>query len=348
LRRPDLDAPLPKATAEREVPEDPRPRRDPYQSDQDRIIQCNAFRRLAHKTQVFLATSSDHFRSRLTHTLEVSRVARTLARGLNLNEDLAEAISLGHDLGHTPFGHAGERALNRYIPGGFHHQRHSVRIVTKLANDGLGLNLTKEVIDGIGKHSKGNGPIFASRPDAPFTPEGQIVRASDIIAYLAHDLDDALESDLISPRDVPSAIKATLGRGAFDRVWVMVDDLLNNTTIIDGNVNFSFSPRITEAMSLLRTFLYNKVYQNAHLVSQLNHATGCICYIFMALMESQELYETMPRRHLADDRFQAICDFIAGMTDRYAMLFAQNIERGVPTSKLQEIDDDAVPFSFEF
>jgi dGTPase len=326
----------------------PRPWRTPFQVDQDRIIKSKAFRRLAHKTQVFVATSSDHFRSRLTHTLEVSQVARTLARGFSLNEDLAEAISLGHDLGHTPFGHAGEKALNRYVPGGFNHQAHSVRVVTRLANNGQGLNLTEEVVDGIGKHSKGGGPIFVRGRGAPMTQEGDLVRASDIIAYLAHDLDDALESDLLKAGDIPTELKAIFGPGAFDRVGVMVDDLLTNTRAGDGRLAFSFSPRIGEAMLLLREFLDKTVYHHPHLIDQLNYGTACVRYIFLALTGSQELYETLPLRHLAENRFQAVCDFIAGMTDRYAITYAQNLANGVPTAKFKGIDVDSIPMVVEF
>jgi dGTPase len=328
--------------------EEPCPWRTPFQRDQDRIIQSKAFRRLAHKTQVFIATSSDHFRSRLTHTLEVSHVARTLARGLRLNEDLAEAISLGHDLGHAPFGHAGEKLLNRYIPGGFSHQDQSVRVVTKLAKHGQGLNLTKEVIDGIGKHSKGRGPVFAADEGSPITPEGQLVRAADIIAYLAHDLDDALEANILSPSDIPSSLKAVFGPKASNRVGVMVEDLLSNARIEDGGFVFAFSPRMDQAMGLLRTFLGKTVYSHPHLVNQLAFATSCVRYIFLALTDNDELYETLPLRHLASNRFQAVCDFISGMTDRYAMAYAQNLAQGRPAEKIRDIEADELPMIVEF
>jgi dGTPase len=275
-------------------------------------------------------------------------VARTLARGFSLNEDLAEAISLGHDLGHTPFGHSGERILNRYTPGGFQHQSHSVRVITKLAKNGQGLNLTKEVIDGIGRHSKGRGPIFVKGPGSPMTLEGELVRAADIIAYLAHDLDDALESDLIIADDIPSDLKTVFGSRASTRVGVMVNDLLTNTKVHEDRIEFSFSPSMSESMSRLRAFLDKEVYQHPKLASQLSFGTGCLRYIFVTITESQELYETLPLRHLASSRFQAVCDFIAGMTDRYALNYAQSIANGRLTSKLQDINPDEIPTIVEF
>jgi dGTPase len=334
--------------ATRFTPEEPSPWRTPFQRDKDRIIQSKAFRRLAHKTQVFVATSSDHRRSRLTHTLEVSQVARTLARGFALNEDLAEAIALGHDLGHTPFGHATERMLNRYNPGGFSHQEQSVRIVTKLANNGQGLNLTKEVIDGIGKHSKRKGPVFVKGPTSPFTPEGELVRASDLIAYLAHDLEDAVDSELLSDSDIPDELNSVFGLDVFNRVGVMVNDLLAHSQILEDRINFAFSVPMDQAISKLRLFLDKRVYRHPQIVNQLAYGTGCVRYIFIAITDSQELYETLPLRHLAENRFEAVIDFIAGMTDRYAMSYAQNLSNGLPTSKLKAVELEDVPTIVEF
>ncbi|MDR1677669.1 MAG: deoxyguanosinetriphosphate triphosphohydrolase [Deltaproteobacteria bacterium] len=335
-------------TATRLVYEDPCPWRNPFQRDQDRIIHAKAFRRLAHKTQVFVATSSDHFRSRLTHTLEVTKVARTLARGFALNEDLAEAISLGHDLGHTPFGHSGEEALATLNPFGFHHQTHSVRVVTKLANNGQGLNLTKEVIDGISNHSKGRGPIFVHQADLSLTPEAQLVRASDIIAYLAHDLDDALESEILDLTEIPAALIDSFGSRASSRIGVMIVDLLTHTKITNKSMEFSFSPKMEKAMADLRSFLFKKVYRHPHLVHQLSFGKTCISFIFTTLMSDNDLYNTLPMRHLAETRVQAVCDFIAGMTDRYAFLYAQNLSRGLPTSKMHNIDPSDIPDFLEF
>ncbi|MDR2386587.1 MAG: HD domain-containing protein [Deltaproteobacteria bacterium] len=310
----------------------------PYQLDRDRIIHCKAFRRLAHKTQVFVANSSDHYRSRLTHTLEVSQVARTLAGAFSLNEDLAEAIALGHDLGHTPFGHAGEKFLNRHVPGGFNHHDHSVRIVTKLANNGLGLNLSREVIDGIAKHSKGGGPVFVKGPKCPLTPEGELVRASDIIAYLAHDLEDALESRLILPNEVPEQIKSIFGSSAFDRVKVMIEDLMANSKVTENGYEFSFSPTISQAMDFFRSFLHTKVYQHQSLVRRLSFCLDNVKYIFNSLIQDQALYETIPDRHLAATKYQAISDFIAGMTDRFAMAYAENISAKIKPASLKNLD----------
>jgi dGTPase len=303
---------------------------------------------LAHKTQVFVATSSDHFRSRLTHTLEVSQVARTLARGFSLNEDLAEAISLGHDLGHTPFGHTGEKVLNRLIPGGFNHQDQSVRVVTKLANNGSGLNLSTEVIDGIGKHSKGGGPVFIKGPKCPLTPEGELVRASDLIAYLAHDLEDALESNLLTVSDIPLKIRSIFGPSAFDRVKVMVQDLIANSQLTQNGYEFSFSPAMHEAMTLLRVFLSQEVYRNPNLVNQLQFCVECLKYIFKSLTHNQKLFDGLPNRHLADDPFQAIRDFIAGMTDRYAISYAQSISKSSPFARPKDLEFDDYPSVFDY
>jgi dGTPase len=275
-------------------------------------------------------------------------VARTLARGFALNEDLAEAISLGHDLGHTPFGHAGEEVLNTYNPNGFKHQLHSVRIVTRLAKNGEGLNLTKEVIDGIGKHSKGRGPVFASGRNAPLTPEAQLVRAADIIAYLAHDLDDAQESGLLAATNIPTHLKDAFGQRASNRIGVMIDDLLSRTKVVEGVIGFSFSPAMGKAMSSLRNFLDDKVYHHPHVVNQLNYGRSCIGYIFTTLMGDDEPYLTLPMRHLANSRVQAVCDFIAGMTDRYALAYARNLSRGLPTAKFNDINPNDVPDFFEF
>ncbi|MDR1309802.1 MAG: deoxyguanosinetriphosphate triphosphohydrolase [Deltaproteobacteria bacterium] len=335
-------------SATRQVPEEPCPWRSHFQRDRDRIIHAKAFRRLAHKTQVFVATSSDHFRTRLTHTLEVSQVARTLARGFALNEDLTEAISLGHDLGHTPFGHAGEEVLDELNPFGFHHQDHSVRVVTRLAKNGAGLNLTREVIDGISKHSKGRGPIFAAGPFRPLTHEAQLVRVADIIAYLAHDLDDALESGLLGLDEIPPELDSFFGHRASARIGVMVEDLLTQSKVSDDDMEFRFSPKTHKSMVDLRSFLDLKVYRHPLLASQLAFGQSCIKYIFVVLMENKGLFETLPMRHLAETRVQAVCDFIAGMTDRYAFAYAQNLSRGLATAKFTPINPDDVPSFLEF
>jgi dGTPase len=320
--RPEADDRL-RRLADRLLPEPDRPWSSPYQEDRVRIIQSKAFRRLAHKTQVFIASNGDHYRTRLTHTLEVALIARTMARALSLDEDLAEAVSLGHDLGHTPFGHAGERVLNLLTPGGFHHQRQSLRVVERLARGGRGLNLTRAVLDGIGKHSKGRGPIFVDGPARPLTLEGELVRAADIIAYLAHDLDDALEAGLVEARDVPAGLEAVFGPDAETRRDAMVGDLLASSA--PGAL--SFSKAMAGAMERLRTFLHQRVYQHPELNAQLEFGRTIINLIYQALMSDDRLYESIPKVPDVEGRSQAACDFISGMTDRYALQFAENLGR---------------------
>ncbi|MDR1297714.1 MAG: deoxyguanosinetriphosphate triphosphohydrolase [Deltaproteobacteria bacterium] len=334
--------------ATRERPEEPCPWRTAFQRDRDRIIHSKPFRRLAHKTQVFVATTGDHYRTRLTHTLEVSQIARTLARGFNLNEDLAETISLGHDLGHTPFGHAGERCLNKHSPRGFRHQDQSVRVVERLAKNGVGLNLTREVLDGIARHSKGRGPVFAPPHDKPLTLEAQLVRASDLIAYLAHDLDDALESGLLTPAEIPPRLVEFFGERASSRIGIMVSDLLNNSDVRNDAVSFSFSPETHKAMEDLRTFLGASVYSHPALRHQLDFAQNIISYVYKTLMENDRLYNTLPMRHLAVDRSQAVCDFVSGMTDRYAFSYAQNLAKGLTPGTPTDLDYDVGPLFVEF
>lgn len=211
----------------RKILEDECSIRPAFQHDRDRIIHSKSFRRLKHKTQVFLTPTGDHYRTRLTHTLEVSQIARTLAKALALNEDLTEAIALGHDLGHTPFGHAGEEILNEICPGGFHHAAQSLRVVDFLEKDGKGLNLTFEVRDGILKHSKGKGDVIPEDPkDEPCTYEGRLVRIADIIAYINHDIDDAMRAELISPQDIPRDCVERLGESHGQRIDSMVRDIL--------------------------------------------------------------------------------------------------------------------------
>jgi dGTPase len=318
----------------REIDEAPCPYRTPFQRDRDRIIHAKAFRRLAHKTQVFIASAGDHFRTRLTHTLEVAQIARTLARALNLNEDLAEAISLGHDLGHTPFGHAGERVLNELSPQGFHHQSQSLRVVKRLAREGRGLNLTLAVLDGIGKHSKGRGPVFIDGPGRPLTGEGQLVRAADIIAYLAHDLDDAFEAGLLSPSDMPGSLIRVFGSRASTRRGVMVGDLLANTVRSGQELTLAFSPSMAEAMEELRTFLFQRVYHRPELSSQLEIGQSLIRLIYRSLMEDDRLFESITKDPAAESREAAVCDFISGMTDRFAFSYAESLKKGLKPAEL--------------
>ncbi|HMC93331.1 MAG TPA: deoxyguanosinetriphosphate triphosphohydrolase, partial [Polyangia bacterium] len=216
-----------RASKGRARPEPPDPVRPIFQHDRDRIIHCKAFRRLAGKTQVFLAPEGDHYRTRITHTLEVAQIARTVTRALGLNESLTEATVMGHDLGHTPFGHAGEKVLAKLMPDGFHHVKQSIRVVEQLERDGLGLNLTFEVRDGILKHSKGKGAIFSDNPNlTAMTLEGQIVRIADICAYVNHDFDDATRAGLVKPDELPEVVQATLGRTHSARIETLMRAIL--------------------------------------------------------------------------------------------------------------------------
>jgi dGTPase len=300
--------------------------RTAFQIDRDRIIHSKAFRRLAYKTQVLMAASGDHFRTRLTHTLEVSQIGRTLARALNLNEDLTEAGALGHDLGHTPFGHAGERTLSALCPEGFSHQRQSLRLVDILAKDGRGLNLTMEVRDAILKHSKGQGPIFASGHDSPLTMEGQLVRVADIIAYLGHDLDDAIEAGLISLQDVPGHIMEIFGARASSRIRAMVTDLLENSQACGQSLYLAFSGKMEKAMEDLRKFMLQRVYRNPKLKTELEIGQETIKRIYLAIMEDDDIYRKLPLRDLASSRSQAAADYIAGMTDRFAIRYCEALD----------------------
>ncbi len=302
------------------------PFRTNFQRDRDRIIHSKAFRRLAYKTQVFMNPNGDHYRTRLTHTLEVSQVARSLAHALNLNEDLTEAIALAHDLGHTPFGHSGERVLNRLRPSGFTHQAQSIRVVDRLEKDGKGLNLTTAVRDGIVKHSKGRGPIFIEGPSAPATSEGFLVRVSDIIAYLAHDLDDAIRAGILAPQGIPKRLAAVFGPRSSTRIGVMVGDLLANSQGSGSELQLKFSPAMEESIGELRTFLHREVYQHPQLVSHLWKADKIVESFYKYFLKN---YDQLPEFYPpaageTETPEQVVCDFIAGMTDRYALdLFQQ-------------------------
>ncbi|KXS55911.1 MAG: hypothetical protein AMR96_05585 [Candidatus Adiutrix intracellularis] len=315
------------AQAERLTPEEPCPFRTSFQRDRDRIIHSKSFRRLAYKTQVFINPTSDHYRTRLTHTLEVSQIARTLAKALTLNEDLTEAIALGHDLGHTPFGHSGERTLNRLHPDGFTHQAQSLRIVDHLAKNDNGLNLTLAVRDGILRHSKGLGPIFIKNGDRPTTLEGQLVRISDIIAYLAHDLDDAFYSGLLAPEDLPTELTTIFGPRSSTRIGAMVGDLLRHSPIESGGLKLAFSAAMEQSMIALREFLHQRVYRHPKLTESLNKADTVIEGLYRKFSDNQELLlQYYPGAKIAlPATGQAICDFIASMTDRYALSLYQRL-----------------------
>jgi dGTPase len=287
--------------------------RPSYQRDRDRIIHCKAFRRLKHKTQVFLAPEGDHYRTRLTHVLEVTQIARTIAKSLRLNEILAEAIGLGHDLGHSAFGHAGEAALNKLVRGGFDHYRQSVRVVEKLED----LNLTVEVRDGILKHSKGEkGELLRKRAKArALTLEGDIVRISDIIAYVNHDIDDGIRAGIIREDDIPKDIRATLGKTGSMRIDRMVRDVIDATLACDYEA-ILMTPEALEALEALRKYMFENMYLIHEVRGEFEKAQKILTALFeYVVAHPEEFLDTTggePVERLA-------IDFIAGMTDRYAL-----------------------------
>ena len=291
-----------------------------FQRDRDRIIHSKAFRRLKHKTQVFLAPRGDHYRTRLTHVLEVSQIARTIAKALRYNEDLVEAIALGHDLGHTPFGHAGEAILREIHPGGFEHYKQSLRVVDLLEKEGQGLNLTSEVRDGIFKHSKGKGLIFPEDNKwKPITREGQIVRISDIIAYVNHDLDDAIRAGVITKTDVPREVVKIIGEAYSKRIDTMVRDVIH-TTISSEHSKISVSSEISQAIYSLRDFLYEKVYESERIISEFNKAKGILSSLYAYYLDHIEDICSVDVPAQKAERHKIVCDFIAGMTDSFALM----------------------------
>lgn len=294
----------------RDVYEPPCDIRPIYQRDRDRILHSKAFRRLKHKTQVFLAPEGDHYRTRLTHTLEVSQTARTIARALRLNEDLTEAIALGHDLGHTPFGHAGERALNSICSEGFEHHKQSIRVVEFLENHGRGLNLTKEVRDGILNHQTAG---------KPGTLEGKIVRLSDKIAYINHDIDDAIRGRIITEDEIPDEFTDVLGHSSRQRLNTLIHDIVIQS---EGKDDIIMSPEIEKAMLDLRKYMFVSVYINPKAKSQEEKAQDLLIALFEYYIAHVEL---LPEEYIylmnkrGESLERVVCDYIAGMTDRYAV-----------------------------
>ncbi len=291
--------------------------RTAFQRDRDRIIHCKSFRRLKHKTQVFLSPFGDHYRTRLTHTLEVSQIARTIAKALRLNEDLSEAIALGHDLGHTPFGHAGEKVLNELLPGGFSHYDQSLRVVEYLEYEGKGLNLTFEVRDGIFKHSKGMGEILdVDTRDKPQTLEGQTVRVSDVIAYVNHDIDDALRAGVINGGDIPIHLAETLGKYPAIRIDKMVEDVIK-ASLACNLEKITMTEKIKRAVFELREFLNERVYYNPYSRKELEKTEKIMSDLHAYFLKHPEEYiKPYPE---GDSLEKRAGDFIAGMTDRYAL-----------------------------
>jgi len=307
------------STRGRRSPEEEDDVRMSFQRDRDRIVHCKSFRRLKHKTQVFLAPTGDHYRTRLTHTIEVTQIARTLARSLKLNEDLAEAIAMGHDLGHTPFGHAGEEVLNELHPGGFEHSAQSLRVVDLLERDGRGLNLTWEVRDGIKNHSKGRGIILeVSGRDMPHTPEGRLVRLADIIAYTNHDMDDALRAGVLKIRDVPSVILKTLGKTHSKRIDTMIRDIIR-CSAPSGGAEVCGSREIMEATASLRDFLFTNVYESPVIRSDFDKSKQIVAMLYRFFINDRDALEREIGRPLRYKHRREVADFIAGMTDRYAL-----------------------------
>lgn len=294
----------------RPIPEEPREDdvRTCYQRDTDRIVHSKAFRRLMHKTQVFLQPEGDHYRTRMTHTLEVARIARTVARALRLNEDLTEAIALGHDLGHTPFGHAGEVALTEVMGKKFRHNEQSLRVVDTLEKDGQGLNLCHEVRLGILGHT---GEYI------PETLEGQIVRFSDRIAYINHDIDDAIRGGILTDADIPKAISDVLGATHRDRINTLVTDLIKTT---QESGQLQMQPEIQKAMGDLREFMFERVYRNPVAKGEESKARAILQALYQYYINNpQSLPEDFQPQLSFDGMERVVCDYIAGMTDKYAI-----------------------------
>lgn len=290
---------------EQERPEDVR---TCYQRDIDRIVHCKAFRRLVHKTQVFLQPEGDHYRTRMTHTLEVARIASTITRALGLNEDLAEAIAMGHDLGHTPFGHAGEEALTRCLGKPFRHNEQSLRVVDVLEKDGRGLNLTYEVRNGILCHTQDPWPE---------TLEGQVVRRSDQIAYVNHDIDDAIRAGILTNEDIPTAITDVLGHRHSARINTLVTDII---TVSQEAGCIQLSPQVEKALKDLRSFMFEHVYRSPVAKAEESKAKAMLCRLFEYYMKHPDaLPEDFHPQLSFDGMERTVCDYIAGMTDKYAI-----------------------------
>lgn len=294
----------------RDIPETECDIRTVYQRDRDRILHCKSFRRLKHKTQVFLAPEGDHYRTRLTHTLEVAQIGRTIARSLRLNEDLTEAIALGHDLGHTPFGHCGERVLNEVCPFGFKHFEQSIRVVEFLEKDGLGLNLTKEVRDGIINH----------RTDGhPMTMEGKVIRLSDKIAYINHDIDDAIRGGILSENDLPSEYTNILGHSTKERLDTLIHDIIYESF---GKDDICMSADVSLAMTELRRYMFQSVYTNPVAKSEEVKATKMLQEMYYYFLDHfEEIPESFREIESlrGEGKERVICDYIAGMSDQYAI-----------------------------
>ncbi|MEA4825408.1 MAG: deoxyguanosinetriphosphate triphosphohydrolase [Clostridium sp.] len=308
---------------EREVFEEKDDIRTAFMIDRDRIIHSKSFRRLKHKTQVYIRTWGDHYRTRLTHTLEVAQVAKTIGRGIGLNEDLIEAIALGHDIGHVPFAHNGEEVLNMLNPKGFKHNENSVRVLTKIEKQGKGLNLTKEVLDGILHHSG-----FSNGSTRAYTLEGQIVRYSDKIAYVNHDIDDSIRAGLLSDDSIPKKFVEVLGKDHGQRIGCLVEDCIYETlnNIEHGIISVSLSKEIENALSQLRSFMFRNIYNGEILKKERDKAKFVLEQVYNYFLKNPE---TMPKFYLniveRDGLYTGVTDYIAGMSDDYCLYLFNEI-----------------------
>ena len=322
----------------RQRPEAPCPLRTAYQRDRDRIVHSKAFRRLKHKTQVFIAPLGDHYVTRLTHTLEVAQIARTIARSLKLNEDLAEAISLGHDLGHTPFGHVGEEVLDELYPGGFRHYEQSLRVVERLENDGRGLNLTYEVGEGILHHSKSQAEILGQGWGDSETLEGQICKIADIVAYINHDTADAIRAGIIFEDDLPTRATTILGSSPRERINTLVRDMVDFSWGATGELGngespaIGISPRVLEAADSLRNFLFERVYNVRSAQEEAERAREVVRTLYGYFARHSE-YLPPESRPGEDALERRVVDYVAGMTDRFAQHRARELEKGAGSVK---------------
>jgi len=316
--------------------ESPSPVRTEYQRDRDRILHTKAFRRLKHKTQVFIAPQQDHYVTRMTHTLEVAQVARTITRALNLNEDLAEAAALGHDIGHGPFGHAGEEALAECLPYGFRHNYQSVRVLDRLEHGGQGLNLTAEVIDAIEKSSKAREDIFAEGWGVPSTLEGEVVKTADAIAYVNHDILDAIRAGLITEADLPDSAQPLLGRSHSERLNTLICDIVEASWAAtgegpgDARPAIRFSPRIHEAANELREFMFQRVYLYDRTRAEAERGKQVVVFLFHHFVAHPEGISpdfSLPQDPVA----RRAADYVSGMTDRFAIRLAR--ELGCPEAE---------------
>lgn len=300
-------------------PEAPSDSRTEFQRDRDRIIHTKSFRRLMHKTQVFIAPQGDHYRTRLTHTLEVTQIARTIGRALRLNEDLIEAIGMGHDLGHTPFGHAGERALAEVLPG-FRHNEQSLRVVEYLENNGIGLNLTAPVRSGILRHSKGRSSIMQSHSRDPESLEAEVLKLSDGIAYMNHDLDDAIRAGIISASDIPQDVLDGLGTTHSQRIDTLVTDVIQQSDVTSPDGHIRMSDDVRQVADVLRDFLYNTVYDPINQLAETKRNQDIVRAHFEHFVanpnEMPPLY-AIPRND--DPVERRVADYVASMTDRFAI-----------------------------